>query len=446
MALPMLTSRVRWLLPVALALASCAPSPLQRAARSGNFGRLKTEIASERARGGLDRTEVLDLAREVGEVEMRRARGTEAIARIEDLRGCTYPFADTLESLARSPDDVGATATLVLLDGQSSETSSMDREELVRRYGSSESPLWRAVAARASRARGTGRGKFLVDPDERVRLAALRAALEVPDPESVGALLEAARVDPHPLARSLAVRGAGAVGHANVVLALHDLYAAADEDLRQAIVEAWATPGSAAFGGARELLRVAETDRGPAGIEAAAELLSIRAAAPPGVVDDDAAKAAVQVLARSVREGIARNRLLSIRQAPLMTMVKGLDMAPIREALLGAARGDDEAVRAAALGRLLELSDQRGTALAALRKSAAEGSRAALFELAHAKDKSAVEGLARETTARDGEARLAAARALIEAGALDRAADLLADSDPHVRLSASCALVVASRR
>jgi HEAT repeats len=441
----MAPASTRLLLLSMVLLAGCAASPAMRAARSGDLGRLKAAIASERARGSLDRERVADLAREVGERELLSARGADAIARIEDARSCTHPFAETLEARARSSDDVGATAVLALLDGGSSEAESIDREKLLHRYAGSESPLWRAVAARASRAPGTGRGKFFADPDERVRLAALRAALERPDPEGSPGLLEAARIDPNPLARSLAVRAAGAVGHTTVVLALHDLYATAGEDLRQAIVEAWATPGSAPFGGARELLHVTETDLGAPGVEAAARLLQLRAAKSPDV-DEEAARTAVQVLARGVREGVTHNRLFAIAQVPLLSSAAGPDVGPIRDAVVRASQGEDETIRAAALARLLELPDQRASALSALQKAAAKGSRAALFALAPTKDKTAVEGLAKETATRDAEARLAAARALIEADAMDRAADLLADSDPHVRMSASCALIVASRR
>ena len=76
-----------------------------------------------------------------------------------------------------------------------------------------------------------------------------------------------------------------------------------------------------------------------------------------------------------------------------MTIFKGLDMAP-------SAKPSSEPlaeirtrpfVRPRSAGSW-SFPDAEGTALASLRKSAAEGSRAALFELAHAKDKGASGG------------------------------------------------------
>src|SRR5204863_8001511 len=97
--------------------------------------------------------------------------------------------------------------------------------------------------------------------------------LEKGDRADRRALLEAARLDPNPLARALASRALGDIADDEVVLALRDLYARADESLRQSIVEAWGQKQAAASGGIRELLRVAENERGTAPIEAGWVLL-----------------------------------------------------------------------------------------------------------------------------------------------------------------------------
>jgi hypothetical protein len=47
--------------------------------------------------------------------------------------------------------------------------------------------------------------------------------------------------------------------------------------------------------------------------------------------------------------------------------------------------------------------------------------------------------VAKDLRASDAETKLAAARLLIGVGEFDRAADLLADGDAHVRMSAACA-------
>ncbi len=79
-----------------------------------------------------------DIALEVGSREIRTAAPAEAASRIDEARACTRPLAGPLEERARMSDDAGATAALALIDGHS---SSNDAEDLLRRYGTAESPL-----------------------------------------------------------------------------------------------------------------------------------------------------------------------------------------------------------------------------------------------------------------------------------------------------------------
>src|SRR5262249_54158437 len=108
------------------------------------------------------------------------------------------------------------------------------------------SAAWRATAARAVVGEGDGpkRRTLILDGDQDVRIAALRASADVADAEDTSAVLEAARLDPHPLARTVAIRAAGAIGGERVVLALKDVWAGADEGSRHAIADAWATRAS----------------------------------------------------------------------------------------------------------------------------------------------------------------------------------------------------------
>ena len=60
------------------------------------------------------------------------------------------------------------------------------------------------------------------------------------DAEDLPAVLEAARLDPEPEARLMAIQAAGGIGTRDAVLALKDLWPRGDEEVRLAIVGAWA--------------------------------------------------------------------------------------------------------------------------------------------------------------------------------------------------------------
>src|SRR5689334_6610064 len=134
------------LLCLAVGASACGGSPALRAARSGNYQDLRAAIARDRAEGRLGRGQVRDIALEVGSREIRTAAPPNAASLIDEARACTRPLAGPLEERARSSDDAGATAALALIDGRS---GYRDGEDLLQRYGTSDSALWRAVAARA---------------------------------------------------------------------------------------------------------------------------------------------------------------------------------------------------------------------------------------------------------------------------------------------------------
>ena len=77
----------------------------------------------------------------------------------------------------------------------------------------------RSVAARAALGAEHSRirRQFMRDGDLRVRRAAVHAALARPVPEDSTDLAEAARLDPDPLVRSLAVQALGTLGKAPAV-------------------------------------------------------------------------------------------------------------------------------------------------------------------------------------------------------------------------------------
>ncbi|HMI85884.1 MAG TPA: hypothetical protein VK550_17425 [Polyangiaceae bacterium] len=407
----------------------CAAPMSVKAAAGGDLIGLKAAMAQERASGKLDRKRVSEVARAVAEREIRQATGAEALARIDEARACWRPLSDSLEERARRSDDAAAEATLALLDGRPNRPR--DGDALGRKHAASPNPLWRAVAARAAVGAklGDARRKFYLDPDERVRLAALRAALDGADPADGAPLLEAARLDPNPVAQALAARAAGGLASAEVVVALRDRYATADEGLRQSIVDAWGRPELAKAGGQREIIAVAENERGAPAIEAGALLWQMGS-------DADAKATGKRALRRAIQEGLSRDRVLAIGRAPI-------GERDILEAVNKAATDLDVPVKVSALTRLAELTERRTEAWAELRKLADRGAHDALFALARAGDPVAAEGVAKELSSSDAEARLQAMNVLIAAGRFARAADLLADAHPGVRMRASCAVLSA---
>ncbi len=411
-----------------ISLGCAAPLSVKAAAR-GDLQGLKAAMAQERARGKLDQYRVGKVARAVAEREIREATGPDALARIEEARACSRPLSDSLEERARRSDDAGAVARLALLDSRPN--SPGDREALVRKHAGSPNPLWRAVAARAAVGTKLGdtRRKFFVDAVERVRLAALRAALDSPDPADASALTEAARLDPNPVAQSIAARAAGGISNKEIATSLRDRYATADEGLRQALVDAWGRPALAKAGGHRELIAVAENERGAPAIEAGALLLQMGTTA-------EARATGKRALLRGIQEGLSRDRVLALRRAPIAER-------DIVEAVEKASRDADVPVKIAALTRLGEVADARTRAWAELRRLADAGARDALFALARAGDPGAIDAVAKELSSPDMETRLRAMNVLVDAGRFAYAAELLADAHPGVRMRTSCAVLSA---
>jgi hypothetical protein len=412
----------------ALLGSGCAAPMSVKAAKGGDIARLKAAMAEERASGKLDKKRVGEVAKAMAEREIRQATGDDALARIDEARACWRPLSDSLEERARRPDDSGAVATLALLDGRPLRSGD---EATVRKHAASPSAPWRAVAARAAVGAKLGetRRKFYVDPDERVRLAALRAALESPDLADAAALLEVARLDPNPVAEAIAARATGGLASAEVAVALRDRYATADEGLRQSIVDAWGRAPLARVGGQREIIAIAENERGAPAIEAGALLLQMGS-------DAEARATGKRALLRGIRDGLSRDRVLAIGRAPIAER-------DVLEAVSKAAGDADVPVKIAALIRLTEVAEARNKAWLELRRLADAGARDALFALARAGDPSALERVTKELSSTDAEARLRAMSVLVAAGRFASAADLLADAHPGVRVRASCAVLSA---
>jgi HEAT repeat protein len=425
----------RWLMAIAAtaALGGCAASPAKRAATAGDYGTLRAVLADQLAKGRLGRGAVRDAARAVGSREILYSRPPALLSPIEDAQACAHHVSDALEMRARSDDDAGAMAMLVLLDGRAAAWRHPNREKLIGAYGGSHHALFRAVAARAAAGAdfGAARRRFFADPDERVRLAALRAALETADPADRQLLIEAARLDPNPLAQSLAVRALGGIGGSDTVQALRDRFSTADETLRQSIVDAWKSLAAPGDGGMREVVSVAQSDHGSPAIEAGLALLA-------GKPNDEQKASGLRAVLAGIEDGLERDRTFAISAAPLAhpELAGAVDRACAKAPM---------SVRVAACGRLIEIPSARARALTSLREIAGEGSEQALFALARAGDRAAAAKVVALIGKPDKRTRLEAARVLVDIGAIGQAAQLLADPDLHVRMTMSCTLLLATR-
>jgi HEAT repeat protein len=271
-----------------------------------------------------------------------------------------------------------------------------------------------------------------VDPDERVRRAALEAAAISPEPSDLPALLDAFRLDPDPLSRSLASRAIGAVGGEAAVMGLDDRFARADEADRLAIVDAYAMPATFAAGGARELRTIAEGKQGTVSIAATTALLR----------KDPRDGSLAGLLITALDHGTEEERRLAIVFVPLA------DPRAV-EALDRAAKDANVEVSAIALARLLEVPARRAGAERRLRElakkddSAGAEARAALAAFG---DRTVVGALARDVERGHPFRRQSAALSLLRLGETGRAAHALGDADPGVSNAVSCAVLSSRAR
>jgi HEAT repeat protein len=411
-------------LVLCLLLPACATVPSVDAALHRDLSTLRRSIATEQRNGALDRSRAGEIAQAVAAREIYSGVGPGAAARIRSLRACAPPVMDALEARSSRQDEPAAEATLVLLANRR-----VAAEPLASRYDDADSGAWRAVAARASLtpSRFFKRRLYFVDPDQRVRRAALEAALESPAPLDQPALAEAARLDPDAQCRSLATRALGTIGGERAVRALMDLWEHGDDDDRVTLVEALSKRATLVSGGRAELLHIAESERGVPAVAAAGALLR---------VDPDSASQALALLARAITEGSSDEQALAIQLAPLT--------GPVVPALQVAIHDADPDLRVAALTRLLESPSERKRALAALRDEAKDqdgAADAARAALARTGDRSVEPGFVQALTSPAWQTRQEAGLALVSLGDFVHASTLLADDDANVRVAVACRIL-----
>lgn len=416
-----LCARATFVAGLFLAVA-CRTDGAVEAALHGDLASLQAEIKAAQNSGRLDKGAIEELARAVAGREVRSAKGGPAVERLRSVRACAAPLYPVLEARSSRPDDAGAEAALILL-----EANRIDAADAVEQYSESASGSWRAVAARASFLPPYAllRRQYYRDPDERVRRAALSAGLIARDPSDLPELLEAARLDPDDLCKSLATRAVGAIGGQDAVSRLEDRWTRAELDVRAVILEAWGMPAAFATGGEQKLLKVAETETGELAIAAAHALYRL---------SSEHKLLGAQILARAVAEGTRQERQSAIRLA-------SVENAELKAAVELASKDEDPYVRVMAHAKLVTLPQHQKASLAELRKLAklpGNDGVQARAALAAAGDSSVAPALKLQLGDKSAEHRKLAARGLLRLGLYPEVATALGDESPDVRTSVAC--------
>lgn len=416
-------------------LLGCAAPRVVKTALHGDLGSLKREIAASQAAGHLGPSEFRALARAIAGREVRSAQGRDALERLRDVRSCAGELLPILKDRAQSNDEVGAAATLLLI-----EQGKGSLGHLAEQYLSSQDGAWRAVGTRAAVAPEFGqlRQVRLVDSDQRARRGALLATWLVPRGpasalrgDSLDAVVEAARLDPDPTSRVIATRVLGAVGGESQVLHLEDHWARADDTVRSAILLAWATPKSFESGGERELVRVMETEPSLLALEAAELLLERNSASNAPV--------ARARLLRALEEGTTEER----RFVVLSKQLSGTDFLGLLKKLR---KDHDRQVRILVLARLLDAQDASAKSeLLELAKGDNDLGFQARAALAVVGEPSIAPALERQLLAKHSRQRRLAALSLVRLGLFAKAAPALGDDDPRVRTQVACAVLSGTR-
>jgi HEAT repeat protein len=396
-------------------LVACSSLPGLGSARQADFDALRGTLKTERLRP----RQVRRLAQETLSAEIVRAKDRQDRAFIAGLQGCSGSLTSALSKRAKTRDGVGAEAALLLVEQGRLQGA-------LKKFRNEEDGAWRALSARASRRDGELRRKYFSDDDERVRRAALLAALESKDAQDVSGLLEVARLDPDPLIRNRAYQALGSIGGPRVAEALKDRFATANEEQRLAIVDAWAQPGIYEAGGRGQLARLLTQKQG------------IEALAASSILARDSNKT-LRNLAETrllwfTEEGTTDERRLALRLLPAHSPRTAQKLVELTKA-------DDAEVAVIAWARLLGNKEKRATAQAALLTMAQEESSTghqARSALAAAGDERILPLMKKQMQSPSPEARRTAGTALVRLGAFTELSPLLADPEPEVRRPIAC--------
>jgi len=414
-------------------LAACSAPSALAPARSGDLNALRSALLQDAQMGRLTRSSLVRIASALASHEIDSTKGPEAISRIAQARLCARHLTDSLQSRAEQSDDAGADAAMALL--LADPDSESDDADTWRSSADSSSPSWRAVGARTLFRESDGelRRKLMQDLDENVRLAAVRASELAADVSDFPLLLEMGKHDPNNLVRVAALRAAAAFPSEAFVLELRDLWTHASEPLRQTIVAVWSFPGVLEAGGQRELITVAETTDGAPAIIAGGILYRL---------GQGTKGAGLAALVRGAKSGPARNVVLAMTMGPL-------DDPSVLAAILEQAKNPDPTVKVAALSRIARLPSHKDDALNQLRSLAASnlpGADQAKGAVARLGDRSVTALLVADSSSPSVEKRLATMNSFTDLEDWGRVGLFLADSEAQVRMRAACQILNASEK
>lgn len=401
---------------------ACAERPWITEAHTGSLDNLKryTEVAAERLQFDEKRIEQLALA--VAERELATANDRNAYQRVLGLRPCVSELYWPLRRQSLKRSEASAAANLVLLD-----TGWLDSDQRLRSFGDDTDGAWRAVTVRASQSESLRPAvrRALLDPDLRVRYAAILTIRANPLPGDAGALFEVVRLDPDDSLRALAMTTLGDTGDRQSMLLARELWDTMDEPLRLAFLQSLALPAMRQEMGFEILSRVMQSDDAMAGVVAASLLYRS---------ESRYARSALGRMARTLRAGTSSEQLLV-----LATL--GMREAEEYPEVMRLAREEKPYVRVAALELLLD----SGRDVASYRRrlegiatshdaDADEANRA----LAQHGNSPAVERLAKRLSVQHASDRVAAARLLVKLKRWDSVSLALVDDHPDVRLATAC--------
>ena len=417
----------RWLVITSFIVLAqaCAQKPWVTEARTGNLANLQryVEVAGKRHR--FNRRAVKQLAEAVADREIATADDTEAYERILKLKACASDLYWPLHRRSQSQDEIAAAANLLLLD-----TGWHDSNERLRSFAKSTDGAWRAVSARAAEqpAMRTRVYQALVDPDARVRRAALMTIQANPLADDGKALLDVVRFDPDESLRASAMVALGETGDQQSVLLARELWDAMVEPVRLAYLQALDASPIRARLGSQILWRIMDHEDSMASVVAAS--LLFRGTKP-------VSELARGRLLHALRAGTSSEQLLA-----LATLGSGgaENMPEIRKLALDGA----QYVRVAALqlwldsGRDVLDARRRLETISASRDSDALEAAQVLSLRGQADSIARMEA---RLTAPHADERIAVSRLLIRLERWDAVAKALVDDHPSVRLGTACQML-----
>lgn len=448
-------SRAPALVLVASLSVSCGGAA-DRAARAGDLPTLRAAIATRHAEGSISNHDAREIGTLLLQHDLEAAHPVDARALLGDAAACAVDIDDALAVRARKNDELAPVAAMMRIESGKLDLSTAHRFK--DDYLKSDDERWRALGARTlvDASDAEARRHAMVDVSPFVRRAAFRASREAHDTGDEAVLLESARLDPEPMARTEALRALVELGVRpqdatrptslvkSVSKLLGDLYISGDDGIREDVASAWARTPFYEHGGRAALRTMFATNHGPGVIAGAGALL--RHHASEDDEDSDSRDALEEKLARTEAEnvllktlevGSERDKLHALATAPgdvgarLAKKAESDTSFMVRVAAFS--RGMTDGTRTKEVeARLIEIARDPDRPVVADR---------AKLALAQAKVISIQSWLEADLAAPSPERRISAAQSLAVLGRAARAAPLFTDADAHVRHRVACIVV-----